>query len=118
VNVTDEDALAKGGYKPLSQRLTKAPRDEFAWEDVKSEGVHRSKPNLTVGVDRSGAGLPVEGSITFSLESSIQSGAVLHCNSSVHQKGLAHEKPLRDWGKANASAILKIAEMRERMDFS
>jgi hypothetical protein len=117
VDVTDEAALSKGGFKPLTQQLIKARSDKFVWEDVTSEGVRSNKPSITVGADGSGAGVPIEGSVTFSLEKSVKSGAILLCNSTVHRKGFAHEEPLRDWGKANASAILKNCGDAKRYGF-
>jgi hypothetical protein len=107
VDVTDKLAISKGGFTPLTQQLIKARADEFVWKEVTSEGVRINKPSITVGVDGAAAGVPAAASVTFSLENSIKSGAVLLCNSTVHRKGFAHEEPLRDWGKANASAILK-----------
>lgn len=106
VDITDKDALAQGGYTPV-RPLVKARSSEFIWKDITSEGVHSSKCSVASAVDGSAAGVPVAGSMTFNLESSIKSGAVLLCNTSVHRKGFAHREPLRDWGKANAKAILR-----------
>lgn len=106
VAITDKEALSKGGYKPVGP-LVKARSSEFVWQDITSEGVINNKGSFDIGADGSAAAVPVAGSMTFSLESSVQSGAVLLCNTSVHRKGFAHEGPLRDWGKANANAILR-----------
>jgi len=117
VDITDKAALSAGNFKPLTELLIKATPDEFAWEDVTSEGVRSNKPSITVGADGTATGVPIEVSITFSLEQSVNSGAVLLCNSTVHRKGFRHETPLLEWGKANASAIIKNCKDAKRYGF-
>jgi hypothetical protein len=117
VDVTDKAALSQAGFSSLTEQLIKARSDEFVWEDVTSEGVRSNKPSITVGADGTAAGIPAAASVTFSLENSIKSGAVLLCNSTVHRKGFAHEGPLREWGKANAGSILKNCPDAKRNGF-
>ncbi|KAH7418572.1 hypothetical protein BKA64DRAFT_654747 [Cadophora sp. MPI-SDFR-AT-0126] len=117
VDLTDEAALAAGSFKPLTQLLIKATPDEFAWEDVTSEGVHSNKPSISVGADGSTVGVPAEASVEFSLEKSVSAGAVLLCNSTVHRKGYRHESPFLEWGKANANAIIKNCKDAKRYGF-
>jgi hypothetical protein len=102
VDLTDRKALERHGYtKP--RPLIRAAAAEAVWKETTSESVTSTRVQLDAGADATLAAAAVH----FGLEKSIQSGAVLLCNTTVFRQGYAHEDPFRRWGKENAKTILK-----------
>ncbi|RKK69811.1 hypothetical protein BFJ69_g12388 [Fusarium oxysporum] len=112
VDLTDKRALEHGGYTKIGH-LVKASPAEAVWEETTSEGVTTVK----VKTDLGGGSDSFKGVVKFGLESSLESGAVLLCNTAVFRQGYAHEDCFRKWAKENLATILKNCPDVKRYGF-
>jgi hypothetical protein len=111
-DLLDRKALEGHGYTKIGH-LVKAAAAEAIWKETTSEGVTSTTIKLDAGADATMAAATAN----FGLEKSIQSGAVVLCNTPVFRQGYAHEEPFRRWGKENAKTILKNCPDVKRYGF-
>ncbi|RKU40041.1 hypothetical protein DL546_000631 [Coniochaeta pulveracea] len=90
VDLTDRKALERHGYtKP--GHLAKAAGAKAVWKETTSEGVTSTTTRLDAGADAT----VVAAAVHFGLEKSIESGAVLLCNTPVSRQSYAREDTLQ-----------------------
>lgn len=88
VDTSKESDLLLGGYGDIDD-VVMARSSETEWKGTASKGVHAEMTTLETQASGDAAGLPVTGSVKFTMGESVQGGAVLLSNTSVIRKGYA-----------------------------